>query len=92
MHMACIYLYKMNELSTCMYTQRGTDRLSINMNIPRGGNRLFVYKYVHIREVDGLFMYIKESTKEERMVRLSAYKHVHVKSPSSVLSMLFHSL
>lgn len=32
-----------------MYTQEGMIRLFINMDIPRGGNRLFVYKYAHIQ-------------------------------------------
>lgn len=84
-----IHLKQMNEFLFCMYTQERNSQFINIMDTSRGRNRLFVYKYVHIRAVAKLFIYIRESTKEARIVRLSAYKHMHVKILPLVLSMLF---
>lgn len=57
------------------------DRLFINTWTNQEGETGYLYTGMHISKgVDGLFIYIQESTKEERMVRLTAYKHVHVKT------------
>lgn len=66
------------------------DRLFINIWTYQEGETDSSYTGMHISKgLDGLFIYIQESTKEEWMVRLSAYKHVHVKILPLVLSMLF---
>ena len=66
------------------------DRLFINTWTNQEGETGYLYTGMYISKgVDGLFIYIQESTKEERMVRLTAYKHVHVKTLPSELSMLF---
>lgn len=74
-----------------VYTGRNGQVIYKRMDIRRGQTD-YLYTSMHtFRGVAKLFTYIQESksTKEEQIVRLSAYKHMHVKILPSVLSMLF---
>jgi len=80
---------ELNEFLLCTYTQERNGQF-INIWTYQEGETGYLYKSMHtFRGVAKLFIYIQESTKEEPMVRLSAYQHMHVKILPSVLSMLF---
>ena len=79
--MSCLYIYVTHK--------RGTDRFFINIWTYQERDTDSLYTGMYIYERGMVFIYIQESFKEEWMVRLSAYKHVHVNTLPSVLSMLF---
>lgn len=62
-----------------MYTQERNGQF-INIWTYQKGETDYLYVSMHtFKRVAKLFIYIQESTKEEPMVRLSAYKHMHMK-------------